>query len=443
MNHHNMQPTINRESSALNLMHHLRNSYYWYLLLMVMLGIIAVYYRLQWGSFARFVKAIDHYTGFMLDFGIYYSMSKQILALPTPVAGYYYTAFFALVLTPLSALKLSSALVVWEAIQYACVAAMCFIAARLLTLPPPGMVLYAGLCVTSFPMLHCYRWGQVSLLLTACIMGAFLASSKNNRVLAGVLLAFAAAIKFYPAFFILYFILKRDVRTCAAFGLAAILFYLVFPAAVLGFSHWLEFERAVIKAIRDAQWVSQNINSQYVVHAGLRWFAIIFHRVAGNTAVRVLTIVSYVIALSSIVMVWVFQRRTSGEKHALSLVTIFLSIPFVIKTAWPHYFVYLPLCQAAVFSYYASSFRTLDLWGMVLAGLSLLSMMSSSVFIFNLFPSWYEYSSFALLFLANLLILVSVYAALVIKRDDCSMNQRLSAGTAEPLLLPGVQRPVP
>lgn len=426
MNRAAVQPRGRGRRSLPDLLNHLRQSWHWYVLLVVMLLVILYYYRLQWGSFARFVKAIDHYTGFMLDFGIYHSMGKQILALPMPVAGYYYTAFFALVLAPLSALKLSSALVVWEAIQYACVAAMCFISARLLTLPPPGMVLYAGLCVTSFPMLHCFRWGQVSLLLTVCIMGAFLASSKNNRLLAGVLLAFAAAIKFYPAVFILYFILKRDVRTCAAFALAAILFYLVFPAAVLGFSHWLEFERAVIKAIRHTEWVSQNINSQYVVHAGLRWFAIIFHRLAGNATARALTIAGYVIALFSIPMVWVFQRRTSGEKHALSLAVIFLSIPFVIKTSWPHYFVYLPLCQAAVFSYYASSFRTLDLWGMVLAGFSLASMMLSSVFVFNLFRSWVIYNSYAMLLLADVLLLIAVYAAVALHPDGYAIRQRFS-----------------
>ena len=27
---------------------------------------------------------------------------------------------------------------------------------------------------------------------------------------------------------------------------------------------------------------------------------------------------------------------------------LFLATPFVVKTSWPHYFAYLPLCQAAL-----------------------------------------------------------------------------------------------
>jgi alpha-1,2-mannosyltransferase len=373
---------------------------------------IFVYYWFEWRTLQNFVVAIDRYSNFMQDFtSHYYAMGRQILQVPTPVSGYYYTSFFALVLAPIGTLPLPSAMVLWGAIQLACLVTLCIVSGRgLLALPPLGMVLYAGLCVTSFPILHNIRWGQVSVLITLCVIAAFLAANRNKRVLAAVLLAFAAAIKFYPALFIVYFVLKRDVRTCVAFGLAALTFYFVLPASVLGFSNWLEFERATSTAFSSIEWMPRDVNSQYIVHVGLRWFEIIFNRAASDALVLALTIIGYIIALSCMAMVWLLQRRSSCEKHGLSVVAIFLSIPFVIKTSWPHYFVYLPFCQAAVLSYYASAFRNSNLQGKVLSALPLLSVFLSSVFLFNLFPNWQTYSSYGMLFVANLLLLIAVYA---------------------------------
>lgn len=409
-------------------MNHPRQYADWRLLLVALLLAISVYYWIEWRTFTNFVEAIDHSSQFMLDFaGHYYPMGRQILHVPTPVFGYYYTSFFALLLVPVCLLSLPSAMVVWGVIQFVCLAALCIVPARgLLKMRPTGTVLYAGLCATSYPVLHNIKWGQVSVLLTVCVIAAFLAYNKNKSILAGILLAFAAAIKLYPSFFIVYFILKRDVRACAAFVLAALVFYLVIPATVLGFSNWLGFEKAVSTAIMNAGWVSSDVNSQFFAHVGLRWFAIIFERDAGSAFAQALTIAGYGIALSCIAMVWFLQRRESSEKHGLSMVVIFLSIPFVLKTSWPHYFVYLPLCQAAVFSYYASCFRVSGLCGKALSALPVLSMLLSSVFLFNLFPGWGIYNSYGMLFLSNMLLLVAVYATVVMSDGPIRLDRPIS-----------------
>ncbi len=398
------------------LLNHIKNNTYWYLLLVVMLLAIAGYYWREWGTLAAFLDAIDAKPEFMLDFTAhYYPMSKQILQLPEPVMGYYYTSFFALMLVPIGALALPSALSVWVAIQCAAVVALCIIPARgILAMQPPKMILYAGLCLTSYPVLDNLKWGQVSVLLTVCTLAAFVAYKKNRRLLAGILLAFAAAIKFYPAFFIVYFILKRDLRTCVAFLLAAIVFYFVLPASVLGFSNWLGFEQAIAVAIGNSDWVARAVATHYFVHVASRWEVIFLDRNAGAMTVQVLTLVGYGIALSCFAMVWLLQRRESCERYGLPMVVIFLAIPFTIKTSWPHYFVYLPVCQLAVFSYYAASFRGSGWWVKALIALPVISMLLSSIFLFNLFPNWNVYNSYGMLFLANLLLLVGVYAALLV-----------------------------
>ncbi|MBV6392155.1 MAG: hypothetical protein KPEEDBHJ_01377 [Anaerolineales bacterium] len=384
---------------------------HWILPLVALLLIVLAYYWYEWRTFTNFVQAIDHHSQFMQDFvGHYYPMGMQILHYPSPVGGYFYTSFFALMLVPIGTQTLLTAMIVWGAIQLACLAAFCIFSARgLLELPPLKAVLFIGLCITSFPILHNVKWGQVSILITVCVLAAFLASKKNKPILAGILLGFASAIKLYPAYYIVYFILKRDVRACLSFGLSAFVFYFAFPAAVIGVHNWSEFEKAANSAVTTADWVSEDVNSQYIVHVGLRWVDEFFNTAAGDNLSEILAIAGYMIALSSIAVVWLLQKNAAPEEPALSLVALFLAVPFVLKTSWPHYFVYLPFCQTAILCHLARHHQQPGIWGKALYVFPVSSMLLSSIFIFNLFPDWAIYNSHGMLFLENLLLLVSVY----------------------------------
>lgn len=80
---------------------------------------------------------------------------------------------------------------------------------------------------------------------------------------------------------------------------------------------------------------------------------------------------------------------------------------------------------------------------MTLAFLPLLSIASSSFFLFNIFPGWQAYSAHGLLFLANLLLLVCVYLLIWVKplreqhTEQVSIDAALSGAiedqSAEPL----------
>ena len=88
----------------------------------------------------------------------------------------------------------------------------------------------------------------------------------------GAGLAFAAAIKFYPVIFLLYFLLKRDLRVCISWIVAMILFYIIVPAAVMGAQTWLAFESAILGLLTGGG-IIHDVNSQYFVHVAIRWFA--------------------------------------------------------------------------------------------------------------------------------------------------------------------------
>lgn len=401
---------------------------YWIPLLMVMLLIIFVYYWLEWRIFGNFVIAIDRSPQFMYDFiSHYYPMGKQILQNPFPVEGYFYTSFFALLIEPISKQTISVAMFIWGIIQVLCLIILYVFSIR--SIPNPqkiGAVLYIGLCLTSFPILHNMKWGQVSLLITACIITAFLAAKRNKKVLAGILLGFATAIKLYPLYFIVYFILRRDIRTCISFGLSTLGFYFIFPSIILGFDNWLTFEKATNEAITNSGWVLRDVNSQYIVHVGLRWFDFIFDRTAGEIVSGALTFIGYILALSCIISILVLQRTTSSEKHRLSLVSLFLLIPFVIKTSWPHYFVYLPFCQITILWHFTSYYHQYKIPKKVLYTFPILSMLLSSIFVFNLFPDWSVYNAYGILFISNLLLLIAIYIRVIQQFSYQNLYQHVS-----------------
>ncbi len=383
-------------------------------LLFVALGLaIWAYDWFEWRTFQGFVDAIDHHPQFMQDFvGFYYPMGQQVRQVPTPVGGYYYSSFFAVLLAPIGGLTLSSAMKVWGAIQLLGFVAICLIPARgLLKLSGRNTILFMALCATSYPLLNNLKWGQVSILLTVCAVAAAVAANRRQSVLAGILLAFAAAIKFYPAIFVVYFLLRRDVRACVSFALAACIFYVVVPSAMLGFSNWLGFETAILDMIGRAGLAARDTNSQYFVHVGQRWLASLAPGAGGAGFAMSLTWLGYAIAASALAMAWLLQRRAWCAGQELSVVAIFVTIPFLVKTSWPHYFAYLPLCQAAVLSHACSYVGLSRPLGRGLLALSVLSMALSSTFLLNLFPSWNPYNSSGMLFLSNLALLTAVYGA--------------------------------
>lgn len=391
-------------------MTHLKKQGALYLLFVVMLVVIVGYYWIAWGTFPNFLAAIDHHTRFMEDFAEhYYPMSRQILSNPAPVEGYFYTSFFALLLTPIGRLNLLLATIFWGFFQMASLAGLIIVSTRLLKLSPLETVLSIGLCLLSFPIIHNITWGQVSILLTTCVIAAFLLTNKNRHLLAGALLAFASAIKFYPLVFLVYFLLKRDIQMVVAFGLTALILYLIIPSTILGFSPWFNFEQAIWELLGNTSWVKFDPNSQYIVHVGLRWFEKIFDKSASDGFAQLSTVVGYLVSLSCIYLAWLFQRQETLEGQGLSSMALFLSIPFWMKTSWPHYFVYLPFCQTATLSYCVSSYRESIAFKKMAISITMLSMILSSILVFNLFENWTGYNSNGLLFFSNALILIVLY----------------------------------
>jgi alpha-1,2-mannosyltransferase len=375
--------------------------------------LVWAYYWYEWRTFQGFVNAVDHHPQFMQDFvGFYYPMGRQLLQNPTPFGGYYYSSFFAVLLVPFGAMTLSSAMTAWTIVQIACIVGLWLAAARgLLKLSPVGTVLLLVLFALSYPVLNNLKWGQVSVLLTACTVGAVAASDRRKSVLAGVLLAFAAAIKFYPALFLIWFVARRDVKACVSFAAAFTVFYMLVPVSVLGWSHWFEFERAILDMLGRSGLAARDTNSQYVEHVVMRWLA----ATGSNHELLALGLrgLGYLVGAVSVGLAWFLMRRAPRQAAALSMAALFVSIPFVVKTSWPHYLAYLPVCQAVLLLAAQPDDVNWPGWRRARLSFTWLSLLVSSTILLNWLPGWEVYNSSGMLFVANFLVFLAVSATAV------------------------------
>lgn len=397
--------------------------------LAVSFAVLAAYYFWQWRSIQEFVTSIDACDSLFCDFfRHYYPMGAAVLETKQPVHGYLYSAFFALLLRPFAALSPGSALWAWGAVQgLGIVLAWLLPLRRLLTASPTMAALYAGLIATSLPVFHNLAWGQVSLLVVVSVLAAFHAYAGGRRILAGCLLAFAAAIKQYPAVFLIYFILKRDIRAVAAFAVSGIVFFAVLPAIALGPAEWLAFEKAARSSVAWADWARLNVNSQYFANVVLRYAHGPWPQFNDRALAAALQVIGLAVAVLNVVAMWLAHRRKICGEIGLSLAALFLSLPFVVRTSWPHYFCYLPFCQMVLLGNIGHSFkegvRRKMLWLSVIV-----SAAASSTLVFNCFGDWNLYSKYGLLFFSNFVLLAPLYAICFrrAQKDEPGQNQALS-----------------
>ncbi|PYQ13151.1 MAG: hypothetical protein DMH00_04855 [Acidobacteria bacterium] len=370
--------------------------------------ILLAYYWWVWPSLSDFVTSIGGGDPLFKDFTHhYYPMARSMFHQPLPVPGFFYSAFFGLLLAPFGLLPINAAVWAWLVFQLVCFTLICALpGSALLRLSPGQTILYRALCATSLPVLHNFRWGQISVLITVCVLASFSAHCAGKRLLSGVLLGLATAIKFYPILFLPYFILKRDARMLAGFAAALIICYALLPAAILGPGHWIAFEHAALEAIAGADWISQDLNSQYVVHVGLRLSDLASRIGSVPVSSGMLRALGYGIVAVLFAAIWALQKKAGRQEASLSLTALWLTVPFLIRTSWPHYFAYLPSCQIALLASLLPMLRDHRFRGTSLGIPVLLSSFLSSSLAFNCFPQWGWYSMLGILFFADALLII-------------------------------------
>ncbi len=76
--------------------------------------LLVVYYCSEWQAVQGFVEAADHCDQPLTDYVLHYlPMGREFFETESPVSGFFYSAFFALVLVPFGWLSDHDAIVSW------------------------------------------------------------------------------------------------------------------------------------------------------------------------------------------------------------------------------------------------------------------------------------------------------------------------------------------
>jgi hypothetical protein len=151
----------------------------------------------QWPSVKDFVAAIDHGDVPGGDFVFhYYPTARDSIREGVPAGGFFYPAGFAVFLAPLGRLDLEPARVLWYLVLAASVLWTASWVMRAAAPRQPLLAVFgAALYVTSVPVLHDFKWGQVSVLIVATTATAFVLRAREKENCAAALLGIAAAVE--------------------------------------------------------------------------------------------------------------------------------------------------------------------------------------------------------------------------------------------------------
>jgi len=403
----------------------------------VIVVLILGYYLLVWGSFSQFLSAIDVWNEPFADFQRYYCpMGEAVLSGAGPVEGFVYSPFVALIMAPFALLGCETAVFVWGALMVAGIIAYIWLFRRLVPAGLPFQWLFVALLLLSFPLLHTFKFGQVTLFSTIALLAALVFVGQGRKGAGAACLALAACFKWHPAAFVAPFAARRDLRFLIWTALAGVILLLLAPVMVLGFARTAEFYRALWLSYKDFDWVLTSYNTQYFPNVVLRLVAALGIRVHPLTAPRLLIVLrglAWCAVIANLTLVYLIQRRRLVRADLWSFHVLFLNIPFLLGTSWPVDLVFLPFAQtllawalldanglpseggeAPAPEAQRPGWRALGPKRAVAAGLLVLvSILLSNVVLFNIIGDREVYGSLGLVFWADALCLIVTYILLL------------------------------
>ena len=384
--------------------------------------LLFAYYAYTWHNAYNFRSAMDVCTKLFCDLAdYYYLMGEAIFQTKLPIEGYVYSPFIAILFAVFPPLGLDASLLLWGVLQILFVILYLFAFRRLVPARMPIQLLFAALALSSFPILHNLKWGQVGIFYTVSILGMLVFLERDRRAFAAALLAFAASFKFFPLIFILPFIFRRDFRFLLYAVVACGGFLIVVPCLLLGIGSTLNFYSALLDSYRHFDWVMTSYNSQFFPHVMLRLAkAAGFDHAMLQLAIsadfdprayfQILRGIAYSIAAINAGLVFWIQRARLPNANLWGVHILFLSIPFVLPTSWPVDLVYLPFGQALLACKILEGDNALS-WKhplparKVAALLLLTSTVISNIVFFNIIGDRIAYGSVGFIFWADFLLL--------------------------------------
>lgn len=371
-------------------------------------------YLAAFEGYDHFSRSIDFNRGPFEDFtGPYYRMGQRVFEDPRPAPGFLYSPAFAIAMGLLVEAQGRASVWTWLALEVASSLLVVLLPLALVRLPAAGWrALYLAVALLSFPLVHNFHWGQVSVAIVALLLAAILALDRGRPLVAGALFGAAVATKFHPLVFLAALAVQRHWRALRWSARWIVLLLAGVPLVVLGWPATLEFYRRIADALAHASATPELWGEA----PGKQTFADVAGRWIGGGIGGGIEAEAWKPALRWVGIAWTaahlfwlrFLQDQGRTESVETFALVFLSTPLWCSPSWPHYFAYLPFCQLVLFA--RALARAPGARRTVALAAILASVLLASLPVFLWVGDPARYGALGLLFAAHLALLGAFYA---------------------------------
>lgn len=282
------------------------------------------------------------------DFSVYYFGTKAFLTGINPYfptsdsfSNYVYPPFVLLFFIPLVALPLSVASIIFVLVSFTSLflgVYFCLKTLKKFTLT--SYLLALSLSLVAFPTKFTLGMGQINLIIFFLLSFSLYLLSKNKQVSAGSLIGLSFAVKLFPLFLLVYFLLQKRLKVFLI-SLGILLFLYGLTVIIVGVPLNKLFINSVLPGVANAY------QSEYYNQALSGFFA----RLPLETGFGIIikNVISFLFVFISFFLIYKARKRKSTQHLSFSFV-ITLSL-LVNPFSWQHHFVWLILPFIVTFYY--------------------------------------------------------------------------------------------
>jgi hypothetical protein len=196
-------------------------------------GLVIDFFQ-EWASARNYLEGLPVYTDQRVTIPLYLG-KKELDAHDRSIEVNAHPPAAILLALPLARLPYRDAALVWNLSSLGMLLVSLYLVAKGLRIPFSIWSVFplATLLLSCTPLLMQQRLGQLNLVILLLVTGAWAADRSGRPLLAGTCLGIVMAIKIFPGFLFLYFIIRRRWRTVFA-GAVSLLLLTGFTAALFG-----------------------------------------------------------------------------------------------------------------------------------------------------------------------------------------------------------------
>jgi hypothetical protein len=242
---------------------------------------------------------------------------------------------------PLAALSYSDATLAWNLASLAAFAVSLWLVLRGLGITPAWWAVFptVALVLTCSPLRQQMNQGQLNMVLLLLITGVWAADRSGRPGLAGALLGAATAIKLFPGFLFLYFLLRRRWTVVLA-GVVSLAALTAATAAILGVEAYRDYVRFVLPEVSRFRysWANVSLVGFWGKVLGEGTWLYDSHILPVARLPRV-ALAGTLLSCAGVLFLWarvVWQAGTQAEaERGFGLALI--AMPLLSPVAWDHY----------------------------------------------------------------------------------------------------------